>query len=158
MTDRHDREVEIIDGMDFDPTTRANAIAALLPEVPGLLEVYSGVDEDRIDAARQDILDSVAFDEKKIDYVDFTTSVNRRALRILGDRERRRTRIEAAMREGRRRAAPRRIGTWAAGRSPSRRRGPMCALEHQMSPRRWRPRRAELESSQVSEVRGDAGR
>ncbi|RPG22785.1 MAG: hypothetical protein CBB69_000290 [Phycisphaera sp. TMED9] len=90
---------EIIDGMDFDPTTRANAIAALLPEVPGLLEVYSGVDEDRIDAARQDILDSVAFDEKKIDYVDFTTSVNRRALRILGDRERRRTRIEAAMLE-----------------------------------------------------------
>ena len=90
---------EIIDGMDFDPMTRANAIAALLPEVPGLLEVYSGVDEDRIDAARQDILDSVAFDEKKIDYVDFTTSVNRRALRILGDRERRRTRIEATMLE-----------------------------------------------------------
>lgn len=90
---------EIIDGMDFDPTTRANAIAALLPEVPGLLEVYSGVDADRIDVARQDILDSVAFDEKKIDYVDFTTSVNRRALRILGDRERRRTRIEAAMLE-----------------------------------------------------------
>ncbi|MAH67257.1 MAG: hypothetical protein CMJ27_12930 [Phycisphaerae bacterium] len=90
---------EIIDGMDFDPTTRANAIAALLPEVPGLREAYSGADAARIDVARRDILDSVAYDEKKIDYLGFTRAVNRRALKILGDRERRRARIEAVMLE-----------------------------------------------------------
>ncbi len=90
---------EIIEGMDFDPTTRANAINALRPEVPVLLEVYSGVDTDRIATARQDILDSVAYHEKKIDYLTFTRAVNRRALEILGDRERRRARIEVALLE-----------------------------------------------------------
>ena len=50
----------------------------------------------------------------------------------------------------------RRIGTRAAGRSPSRRRGRLCAKALKVTPWRWRPRRAEVESSQVSEVRGDA--
>jgi hypothetical protein len=90
---------EIIEGMDFDPTTRATAINALRSEVPGLLEVYSGIDTDRIAIARQDILDSVAYHEKKINYLTFTRAVTRRALEILGDRERRRARIEVAMLE-----------------------------------------------------------
>ena len=88
---------EIIEAMDFDPATRANAIAAVIREAAGLLEAYSSVDVDRIGLARRDILDSVAHHEEEIDYVGFTTAVNRRALEVLGHGERRRAKIEVAM-------------------------------------------------------------
>ena len=88
---------EIIDRLDFDPVTRADAIAALLSEAPGLLDAYSGVDMDRIAVARREILDSMAYRANELSYLEFTRASNRRALEVLGKLERRKSEVETAL-------------------------------------------------------------
>ena len=88
---------EIIDRLDFDPATRADAIAALLSEAPGLLDAYSGVDTDRIAVARREILDSMAYRANELSYLEFTRASNRRALEVLGKLERRKSEVETAL-------------------------------------------------------------
>ena len=88
---------EIIDRLDFDPATRADAIAALLSEAPGLLDAYSGVDMDRIAVARREILDSMAYRANELSYLEFTRASNRRALEVLGKLERRKSEVETAL-------------------------------------------------------------